>query len=278
MRSDKQNSGASPHQYNIELVDKLVRLLEALGEAPGGLSLQALAARTGYVKSSIHRAVQSLRHHGYVEQPAAGGPYRLGVKILLLARGLKEGIGLLTYARPYLEELGHAFNESVYLAMLRGGRAIFVEVIETRRRELRLVGPLDAVVSYHATAAGKAIAAFLPDTARDALIAQLRPERVTSRTRIRRADILREWDQVKRRGYAVNDEESIVGAYFLAAPIFDAERAVCGCISIGLPKPRLTPVLGRKMAADLTKACARLSGALAAAGYVHDDRQLHELR
>lgn len=277
MRSDKQNH-PSAHQYNIELVDKLVRLLEALGEAPGGLSLQELAARTGYVKSSIHRAVQSLRHHGYVEQPVAGGPYRLGVKILLLARGLKEGIGLLTYARPYLEELGHTFNESVYLAMLRGGRAIFVEVIETRRRELRLVGPLDAVVSYHATAAGKAIAAFLPDTAREALIAQLRPERVTSRTRTRRVDILREWDQVKRRGYAVNDEESIVGAYFLAAPIFDAERAVCGCISIGLPKPRLTPVLGRKMAADLTKACARLSDALAAAGYLHEDRQLHELR
>lgn len=278
MRSDKQNSGASAHQYNIELVDKLVRLLEALGEAPGGLSLQELAARTGYVKSSIHRAVQSLRHHGYVEQPVPGGPYRLGVKILLLARGLKEGIGLLTYARPYMEELGHTFNESVYLAMLRGGRAIFVEVIETRRRELRLVGPLDAVVSYHATAAGKAIAAFLPETAREALIAQLRPERVTSRTRTRRADIQQEWDQATRRGYAVNDEESIVGAYFLAAPIFDAERAVCGCISIGLPKPRLTPAVGRKMAAALIKACARLSDALAAAGYIHEDRQLHELR
>ena len=277
MRSDKQNS-PSGHQYNIELVDKLVRLLEALGESPAGLSLQELAARTGYVKSSIHRAVQSLRHHGYVEQPVPGGPYRLGVKILLLARGLKEGIGLLTYARPYMQELGDSFNESVYLAMLRGGRAIFVEVIETRRRELRLVGPLDAVVSYHATAAGKAIAAFLPDVARAALLAELKPERVTSRTRTRRADVVREWEQVARRGYAINDEETIVGAYFLAAPVFDAERAVCGCISIGLPKPRLTPALARKLAAQLTDTCARLSQALGAAGYVHDDRQLHELR
>jgi len=277
MRSDEQNS-ASAHQYNIELVDKLVRLLEALAEAPAGLSLQELAARTGYVKSSIHRAVQSLRRHGYVEQPVPGGPYRLGVKILLLARGLKEGIGLLTYARPYMQELGDTFNESVYLAMLRGGRAIFVEVIETRRRELRLVGPLDAVVSYHATAAGKVIAAFLPETARAALLAQLRPERVTSRTRTRRPDILREWQQVARRGYAVNDEETIVGAYFLAAPVFDAQRAVCGCITIGLPKPRLTPPLARKMVAHLTSTCARLSAALTAAGYLHEDGQLYELR
>lgn len=277
MRSDKQNT-PSGHQYNIELVDKLVRLLEALGDAPAGLSLQELAARTGYVKSSIHRAVQSLRHHGYVEQPVPGGPYRLGVKILLLARGLKEGIGLLTYARPYMQELGDTFNESVYLAMLRGGRAIFVEVIETRRRELRLVGPMDAVVSYHATAAGKAIAAYLPETARMTLLGQLKPERVTARTRTRRADVLREWEQVARRGYAINDEETIVGAYFLAAPVFDAERAVCGCISIGLPKPRLTPAIGRKLAARLIDTCTRLSEALAAAGYLHDDRQLHELR
>ena len=275
MRSDKQNS---THQYNIELVDKVVRLLEALRETPAGLTLQELATRTGYVKSSIHRAVQSLKHHGYVEQPASGGPYRLGVKILLLARGLKEGIGLLTYARPFMQELSDTFNESIYLAMLRGGRALFVEVIETRRRELRLVGPLDAVVSYHATAAGKAIAAFLPEAARAALLAELKPERVTTRTRTRAADVKREWEQVARRGYAINDEETIVGAYFLAAPVFDAERAVCGCISIGLPKPRLTPALGRKMATHLTDACARLSDTLAASGYLHEDRHLHELR
>lgn len=274
MRSDKQNSS---HHYNIELVDKLLRLLEALRDAPAGLTLQGLAARTGYVKSSIHRAVQSLKHHGYVEQPMPGGPYRLGVKILLLARGLKEGIGLLAYARPYMQELADTFGESVYLALLRGGRAIFVEVIETRK-ELRLVGPLDAVVSYHATAAGKALAAFLPQAARAALLAQLKPDRVTSRTRTRRADVERDWEQVARRGYAINDEETIVGAYFLAAPIFDGQRAVCGCISVGLPKPRLTPALGRKIAAHLTSACGRLSDTLAAAGYVHEDRQLHELR
>jgi DNA-binding IclR family transcriptional regulator len=275
MRSVKQNS---THQYNIALVDKLVRLLEALRDAPGGLSLQQLAARTGYVKSSIHRAVQSLKHHGYVEQPVPGGPYRLGARILLLARGLKEGIGLLTHARPYLQELGDTFNESVYLAMLRGGRAIFVEVIETRRRELRLVGPLDAVVSFHATAAGKVVAAFLPEEARTALLATLKPEKATARTRTKRIDILRDWQQVARRGYATNDEETIVGAYFLAAPLFDAEGAICGAISIGLPKPRYNAALGRKMAAHLIGAARRLSETLSVSGYLHDDKQLHELR
>ena len=59
MRSSSQNH--QPAAYNIELVDKLVRVLETLRDAPEGLSLQAIAVRTGYVKSSIHRTLGSLK-------------------------------------------------------------------------------------------------------------------------------------------------------------------------------------------------------------------------
>jgi DNA-binding IclR family transcriptional regulator len=267
-----------PGRYHIELVDKVVRLLEALRDQPNGLTLQELASRTGYVKSSVHRAMQSLKVRGYVEQPMVGGPYRLGVQCLLLARGLQEGIGLIGLARPYMRELVDTFDESGYLAIVRGGRGIFVEVTETRRRELRLVGPLGAVVHYHATAAGKVIAANLPSIARGALLARLPLDKLTGRTHIRRADVEQEWESVLRRGYATNDEETIVGAVFLAAPVFDAERAVCGGISLGIPKARYSVALGRRIATQLVESCARLSETLGNAGYVHEDRQLHDLR
>ena len=271
-------SPAGVGRYHIELVDKVVRLLEALRDQPNGLTLQELASRTGYVKSSVHRAMQSLKVRGYVEQPMTGGPYRLGVQCLLLARGLQEGIGLIGLARPYMRELVDAFDESGYLAIVRGGRGIFVEVTETRRRELRLVGPLGAVVHYHATAAGKVIAANLPPIARGALLTRLPLDKLTGRTHVRRADVEAEWESVLRRGYATNDEETIVGAVFLAAPVFDAERAVCGGISLGVPKARYSATLGRRIATQLVESCARLSETLANAGYVHEDRQLHELR
>ncbi len=75
MRSISQNAG---RDYQIALVDKLVRILETLRDAPAGLPLQDLARRTGYVKSSIHRTLSSLKRHGYVEQTAPGGPTRSG--------------------------------------------------------------------------------------------------------------------------------------------------------------------------------------------------------
>lgn len=187
--------------------------------------------------------------------------------------GLKEGIGLLRYARPFLQEIVDTFNESAYLAILRGGRGIFVEVTEARRRDLRLVGPLGAPVFYHATAAGKVFAAFLPRDARAALLkaTDLRP--LTPRTLTRPADVEREWALVARRGYALNREESIVGAVFMAAPVFDAERVVCASISVGVPKARYSPAGGRRLAEHLRSACARLTEALQVAGYTHDDRR-----
>jgi hypothetical protein len=62
MYSSKQNQPVPA--YNIELVDKLVRTLETLRDAPMGLTLQELTGRTGYIKSSIHRTLGSLKWHG----------------------------------------------------------------------------------------------------------------------------------------------------------------------------------------------------------------------
>jgi DNA-binding IclR family transcriptional regulator len=276
MRSSTQNR--QPSTYNIELVDKLVRVLEVLRDAPAGLTLQDLTERTGFIKSSIHRTLGSLKWHGYVEQPVPGGSYRLGIKCLLLARGLHDGVELLPYTRPYLREIVDAFDESAYLAVLRGGQGIFVEVCATRRRDLRLVGPLGATVSFHATAAGKLFAAYLPEPARAALLRRIPLTPVTPRTKTVRAQVEKDWSDAARRGIAFNQEETIVGAIFLAAPIFDAEHAICGAVSVGIPKARFTPALGRQVATHLKTSCARLSASLVEAGYVHEDRQLHELR
>ena len=260
-----------PKDHYIELVGKIVALMELLRDEPGGLSLQEIAARTGHVKSSVHRILHSLKRHGYIEQENAGAPYRLGMQFLTLVRGLHDGISLLQMGRPYLRELVEMFNESTYLAVLHEDRGIFVDVQESTR-DLRMVGPLGAVVHYHATAAGKIMAAFLPVDRRAALLDGRKFERLTEKTLTKRKQIELELAEVKRLGYATNDEETIVGAIFLAAPIFDAQESVCGSISVGVPKPRCSELLRKKIANHLKDTCDRLSSALAVAGYVHENR------
>jgi IclR family acetate operon transcriptional repressor len=254
--------------HYIELIGKAVSLLETLRDDPDGLSLQDLADRTGLVKSSAHRILNSLKRHGYVEQESVGGPYRLGIEVMRLARGLNGRSGLIETAKPYLREVVETFDESAYLAVLRGDRGVFVDVRETRR-DFRLVGPLGAEVHFYATAAGKAMAAFLPAARQTALLRSLKPEAHTAKTLTRRAEIEEEWERVRRQGYAVNNEETIAGAVFIACPVFDAHNAVCGSVSVGVPKARYSAELGKKIADHLKDGCRRLSETLEAMGYVH---------
>ena len=260
----------NPHY--IELVGKVIQVLEVLRDEPRGITLRDLTSRTGQVKSSVHRIVSSLRQHGYAEQEVAGGPYRLGLQAVTLARGAMEGISLLRIARPMLRELADAFHESVYLAAVEGFRAIFVDVQESRR-DLMLVGPLGAEVHFNATAAGKVIAAFsAPETAAG-ILERLQLQQITGKTIIDPREVQKEWAKVRKAGHARNDEETIVGALFLAAPVFDASGVVCGSISIGIPKARFRSSMGEPIANTLKETATALSRALEGAGYVHSRRR-----
>src|SRR5215475_5967885 len=254
--------------HYIELVGKVVALLETLRDEPEGLSLQELADRSGYVKSSAHRILNSLKKHGYVEQESMGGPYRLGVQVMTLVRGLNGRSGLIEMAKPYLREVVETFDESAYLAVLRGDQGIFVDVQETRR-DFRLVGPLGAEVHFYATAAGKAMAAFMPPARQAALLKSFKPVHHTAKTLTKRSEIEKGWEKIRRQGYAVNDEETIVGAIFIAGPVFDSHKTVCGSVSVGVPKARYSAELGKRITDHLKDGCRRLSETLEAMGYVH---------
>jgi len=256
------------NQY-IALVGKIVRVVEALRDEPDGLSLQDLALRTGYVKSSVYRILQSLRRHDYIEQDANGGKYRLGLQMLVLAGGFISRIELVKVGRPYLDELVERFRESAYLAELRGAKGIFVEVREAPL-DLRLApGPRLAEVLFHATAAGKAMAAYLPAGSRSAILRRAKFPALTEHTRTDPSEVEKDWAETRDRGYAINDEETIVGAAFLAAPVFDSRERVCGSIAVGMPKVRFSPALAEDVTLYIQDSCRRLSEKLGETGYVH---------
>ena len=196
----------------------------------------------------------------------------------MLASRLAARLEIVEIAQPHLGDLVETFRESAYLAVLRGGKGVFVDVRDAHR-DFRLIGPLGAEVHYHATAAGKAMAAFFPAEIRASLLDPSNLATVTRRTVTDPARIDGEWAAVRERGFALNDEETMVGAAFVAAPIFDAGGTVCGSLSLGVPKARFSVELSRRIAEHIKAACRRLSEELRALGYRHvgglDQLQLH---
>jgi len=150
-----------PARNHIDLVLKTMRVLETLAGDAETTSLKQIAQETQLVKSSAYRILYSLQQLGYVEQGDAKGTYRLTWKMVGLARRSARRVTLANVARPHLIRLRDEVWESAWLAEWRQTKAVMVDVVEASRR-LQLSLDVGSDCPLHATAIGKAIAAYLP--------------------------------------------------------------------------------------------------------------------
>lgn len=234
-----------PARSHIDLVVKVMNVLEALQPSESGVSLKDVTAKVGLVKSSVFRILYTLRESGYVEQTADGN-YRLTLKIFGLVRRPAVRPTLLNIARPHLLGLRDRLQESVWLAERRKAAVIIVDVAEAGH-QLRLSFDIGDRCPVHATALGKAIAANLPTSELNTLLIDAKLRRFTPRTLTRRADVAEELAKVRRRGYSVNNEETVVGALLVGAPIFDSAGTVFAAVSLSAPMARCSSEKKRMM-------------------------------
>jgi IclR family acetate operon transcriptional repressor len=237
----------------IELVEKTIRVIEVLAQAGGRRSLKEIAAATGLVKSSAFRILFTLRQLGYVER-GPDGSYQLSLKVISLAKGAAAKASLTTVARPHMERLRDQLGESVWLAERRGHRVYLVDVAESAH-PLRLSLHLGDASPLHASAVGKAIAAHMCRTELEAALGGRELPRYTRRTITDQTSLVSHLAQVRRQGYAVNDEETIEGAILFGAPVFDAAGRPFAAISVGALAGRCTPAT-RELFAQSVRDCA----------------------
>jgi DNA-binding IclR family transcriptional regulator len=222
----------------VQSVGRSLDLLEALAE-PGELGLVELSTRAGLRPSTAHRLLSTLTERGYAVQSAATGRYLLGYKLIELAGYLsKRTEHLRALARPHLTSIQKVTVESTNLIVLSPPNVVYVDQVEGSR-SVRMFARIGAAVPAHATAAGKAILAFMPEAPlRDVFgadpLPQSTPYTITS------LDVLRdELARVLRRGYAIDNEEHETGVGCVAAPIFDYAATPVAAISISAPTQRI---------------------------------------
>jgi len=255
-----------PARNHIDLVEKTMHVLEALGESWGGANLKTIAARTGLVKSSAFRILYTLRELGYAEQAAASGVHRLSPKILMLSRKVAAASSLPEIARPHLVWLRDTVRESVWLGQLRQRQVILVDGVEARH-PLQLRYGIGDPCPVHATALGKSIAAHLPPRELNRLLGEGRLRRFTPHTMIRRSSLQMELARVRQNGFAVNDEETTEGAIIFGSPIFDVQRRVFAAVSVTVPTIRCYAQKRKLMIELLKKTSAAITADLATLGF-----------
>jgi DNA-binding IclR family transcriptional regulator len=235
------SSAASTGPVPLGAVEKAIQILDLLGQLPEGLDLQAIAARVGMSASGAYRTLQTLVGGGLVIQEGRRGAYRLGPRILTLARSMSSEAALVAAAEPEVHALAEATGESVALAVVRGDR-IWSIVAATGSGDLVAQPRLaHGEPNFHTTGRGKLHLAYLPRAEARALIQRTGlpkagPNSITDEDRL-----WREVEETRARGYAVNRAERSPHLAGVAIPVFGAGGELAATLGITVPVYTLTP-------------------------------------
>lgn len=258
MKSDRSRREARKAEtYEVRAVARALDILDLLHATQGGASLAEVARATRLPRSSAFRYLATLQARGYVERDGAEGRYRLGLALPgLRARHLEA---LAARARPYLEELRDRFHETINLAVLDGGRVAYLEIVESPLA-MRFAARRGDRDPLHSTALGKVLAAQLgDDQVRRILAAEGMPQ-LTSRTITDPDGFLQEIEEVRSRGFAIDNGENEEGGRCVGVPVVGSR--VPAAISLSAPAMRFSLERAEEVARELRRAATRLAAEL----------------
>lgn len=201
-------------------------ILDAVGEL-GVAGVSQLARHTGVAKGSVHRLAGDMVDHGLLER--AGDGYRLGPKLFELGSRVPGRRQFREAALPFLEDLWHASNQTVHLAVLDGTEVMYVErLVVDRSNEVPSV--VAGRFPLHCTATGKCLLAFGPPELLEQVTAQPLPA-LTDASITAIDGLSAELDRVRSEGVAFEVGEVVDGVRSVAAPVWELGDSLAGAIS-----------------------------------------------
>lgn len=220
----------------VQAVERALRILEAMGELGRPQNLTELSEHLNMNPSTLYRLLLTLCKSGFVVHDR--GQYRLSFNAYRIGQAALEAIDFRSEGRPLMMELVSRCGETANLVMLHGRDAIFVEQVESHRI-LRSIVPVGSRIPAHTSGGGKALLAELPEQAAIRLF-QGHPFYSYTDRSIRSIDeLIAELAEVRRRGYAVDDEEYEPGVRCVGAVIRDHLGKAVAALTITGPTARM---------------------------------------
>jgi DNA-binding IclR family transcriptional regulator len=224
--------------YRIDGIERAIRILCCFDFHQPELSVRDVVSRTGLHKATAHRILMALTRSGFIEKDPITGQYRLGLPLFHLGQVAVSRLTLRDVALPFLLELTEHSQETSHVAVLDGLDVLYVEKVEGPHA-LRMPSRLGRRIPTYCTSLGKAMLSCLSDDRVRQLFADCSFEPYTPRT-VRTVDrLLRDLAIVRRRGWALDDEEIETGLRCIGAPVRDYTGGMVGAISVAAPSARL---------------------------------------
>lgn len=221
----------------IQSLDRGLEILYSL--ADGEMSVTEVGQRLKIDKSTAYRLLATLETRGFVTQNERNRWYRLGVGCLRLAGTVLRDLSVRQVGRPYIETLFDQTGETVFLGMLENENVVYVERVVSAS-PLAVTSEVGMRAPLHVTATAKAVVAHLPIAVQQKIVRSATLTSLTMRTMTNSDILLAHLNEVRLRGYAIDDEEYCLGIRCVAAPFFNHNGQVIGSLSVSGPVQRVT--------------------------------------
>lgn len=209
-------------------VDRAVTILVSCATAPHRLG--ELAEELGVHKSTVLRLLQTLEERGFVRRTSEGA-WALGFGFTDVALTALDAIDVRAAAHPWLRKIIREIGHTLHLAELSGSEVVYVDKVEGHGA-VRMMSRVGAAAQLHTASVAKVVIAFAPTDLREAAIGAATYQKFTATTITSPAALTRELDEIRARGWAVDDGEYEDYINCVAVPIRNHSGAVVAGLSL----------------------------------------------
>ena len=241
----------------VQALDRGLVLLHALAEA-GGASLTDLSLRVALPPSSVHRILATLEKHGFAVVDEATQQWYIGVEAFRTGNAFLARSNIVETARDVMRQLMEETGETANLAIADGFDVVFVGQIESHNPIRAFFNP-GTRGAMHASGIGKALLAELPRASVEKLVQTTGLPDYTDNTLTTPARLFANLEKIRKRGWALDDEERYAGMRCVAASIHNAFGEAVAGISVSGPAVRFSEQQVANFGPRVKKAAAQVT-------------------
>ena len=213
--------------------------------AQGEMSASDVARELGVNRSTALRLLQDLEKADYVVRDAASKRYTVSMlRLWSLLSNSRDHSDIGELVSPILSAARHQFHEAAIFAVPASGSMVYTSFFPSGQA-IAVTERLGTVRPMHCSALGKAFLAALSPDALDRELGRIQFEGGTPKAAQGPIDLRSRLSQVQALGYAIDDEETYLGATCVAVPVKVGDTVV-GAAGISGPSTRMTvPILAK---------------------------------
>ena len=235
---ERKASGRPENPYFSKIIDKGLKILNLFTPETPSLSLKDIGLQTRINPTSTFRFVDTFIQLGYLKKDARTKLIKLGPMALALSHKILKSFDMLQIIKPHIDDAFEKLNVTIDSALIDDGRLVLLyrrEAKDTLTFRLPLLSP-----HIHCSALGKAYLSKIPEEALARTLDGLTFTRRTPFSLGSRSAVMADLRRTRERGYAVNNEEYVLGLISIGAPLVNEEGAVLGALSFDVSTVQFT--------------------------------------